>query len=121
MQSTMRFFTMIGLTSLLGAIFVVPGCGGDVEPPGATIEDVCEQFCSCGQTCGESARADCIRSGEEQQDLAVAGGCSDTFDEYLQCLNDNLDCNGGGSQLPPACNAIFEEVMQCTGGDDAGG
>lgn len=99
----MKLFTNAFLA--LFGITLAAGCGG------ASVDSICDRVCECEQ-CTDADRTQCVSSGEQFENQAVAAGCQDQYDEYLSCLDDNLVCTNGEAEAS-GCGAAVSALDSC--------
>lgn len=88
-----------------------PGCG-------SSIGSYCDQVCEC-VGCSESERTDCADSLEDLQKAADDDGCGDKFQDYLSCVNSELECKDDQFSAD-GCDAEAEAFGECSPGSGVG-
>lgn len=106
----MRLFALLAIV-LSTPLWALAGCGG------ASIADICQRACECVGNC-DTQQDECERNGEAYEELASELGCSDSWDAYVSCLDENLVCTDGEVN-EGACSAelsTFESDCSTTAG-----
>lgn len=110
-MKTNRLGGGMGFVWMLAAIVAgASGCGGTSDEQ--RIAALCEEMCDCNGGCSDGERTDCTNGGESLRDEASAAGCSDTWNEYILCLDENMTCGPTGPD-PGPCLSIAEELDTC--------
>ena len=107
----------LGIVGALGAMLTAfVGCdGGDPDPDtGPSVSAICDKMCECKGGCGASEKKDCVTEGEALEQRSKEGGCSDTWIEYKECLDENMTCTAGGPD-PGSCGSFLEGLSACWG------
>jgi hypothetical protein len=76
------------MAALIGGAMWLAGCG-------TSPEDLCDSICDC-RGCSDREFDDCVRSYEAGAELAERYGCEDDYDDYLDCVDDSLECHYSG-------------------------
>jgi hypothetical protein len=71
-----------------------------------SVRDLCEELDS---ECKGIAVSDCIDDGHDLESRAELEGCTDAFEEYLDCIDDEL-CAWASE-----CTDTRAEVISCVG------
>ena len=70
-----------------------------------SVEDICDRL---DDECSDVLRYDeCVRDGESLQDDAVANGCGDLMDTYLDCLDE------AGCGWRQQCASLGDDLFAC--------
>ena len=93
----------VGAIALWG---VAPGCGG------ASVGKYCDQVCEC-LGCSDSERDECSDAMGDLRKTAEDAGCSGEFDDYLSCINDELECNDDQVSAD-GCDVEEKAVGECS-------
>jgi hypothetical protein len=109
----LRHFVLAGLSGCF-LIALAPGCG-----VGATA--ICQKYCDCRpEGCIDSELDTCVENVEENIATADKAGCGSEHDDYLSCLDEQLDsCR---AEPESACRSEAELTLRCLGagqGDDS--
>jgi hypothetical protein len=86
-QGTRGVVRAVATAALIGGALCLVGCG-------TSPEDVCDSLCDC-QGCSDRQYDDCVEAYERAQDQAERYGCGDEYEDYLDCLDDTLECRYG--------------------------
>lgn len=79
-------------------LLALPACG-------PSVEDLCDAQCDC-EGCNDDERDKCISGGEKLESEADRLDCDDEFDDYIECLDDEMRCESGGK---------FDDGDRCKG------
>jgi hypothetical protein len=90
--------TVVALASL-------SGCG-----PSAS--GYCEDKCDC-TGCSDNELDECVDNLEDLERSAEDEGCDDQWDDYLTCLDDELECRSGGTVDEDGCERKFLTLLSC--------
>jgi hypothetical protein len=91
---------LISALLLLGA----PGCG-------TSAADLCDEVCDC-EGCSEADLDECVDELEEIEERAEALGCEDEMDDYMSCVDSELECSGSEAQVD-GCDAEARALTSC--------
>jgi hypothetical protein len=79
--------------------FVLPGCSG------ASVANLCDRVCEC-TGCSDLEYEDCIDDGEDLEKAAEEAGCNDAWEDYLSCIDEELECNDGDVKVDGCLSEI---------------
>jgi hypothetical protein len=85
---------MLDKRCLIHALLLVPGAGWALVGSGCSssrVTRVCDIMCDC-TGCNEAGYTDCIDEAEAAQKLSADKSCGGSFDAYLTCLEDEIEC-----------------------------
>ncbi len=72
---------------------------------------LCEAICDC-TGCSEDELAECTDDIDDQEKEADDAGCSDQADEYLSCLNEQVECRDSKVDLD-GCDTAEKSLDNC--------
>jgi hypothetical protein len=91
---------------------LAPGCGGP------SIGAYCDKACEC-VGCNDKQRDECTDAVGDAKKKAEDDGCSDQFNDYLSCVNEELECKN--DQLnADGCESEAKAFGKCSGGSGFG-
>ena len=90
---------------------IAVGCGPD-------LQSICEQAEDCHGGNEKDVEA-CVVQMETEQELVDDIGCSDEYDEYMECYEGSAECRDGGPGVPCQTEADCGGAA-CDGGQCAG-
>jgi hypothetical protein len=103
------FLGKITRGALLGsaAVLLLLGASGC----GTSAADLCEEACDC-EGCSDAELDECIDELEEIEERAEDLGCEDEMDDYMSCVDSELECSEGKARAD-GCDSEARELTQC--------
>ena len=92
-------FKSLLIIPLLAAIPVVTGCGGS-----------CDSVCDDAQDCPGATKVNCDDACGKSETLAEDAGCSDQYDDMINCLGDMNDIC---SDKDTSCDSKVSAYVGC--------
>jgi hypothetical protein len=91
------------------ALLVLTACG-------ASAEDICDAACDCaGDSCSDAEHADCLEEFEEEEAQAEETGCTDEYEEVIDCYDEKATCKDGRYDFADdACGEAVDAYDNCT-------
>lgn len=107
----LRSFFPLHLVALGALLAVLPGCG-------TSLADLCEEVCDC-EGCSDAQLEECIDESEEIEEAAEELGCEDQLDDWVSCIDSELECRDGDADTD-GCEQEEQAVARCGKGSPAG-
>jgi hypothetical protein len=100
-----RILGVAAALAYLGALGTTTvGCG-------SAAGSICDVTCDC-RGCSESDYDECIDEYEDFERESDARDCLPEFDEYVGCIEDEIECRDGRVDAD-GCNTPFERWLRC--------
>lgn len=98
---------------LLGALLSLAAAGGALFVAGCPSQEerACDIICDC-TGCSEARYLDCVDKTETAKKAAAEASCPADFDEYLACLEEELECKDDAFSFD-GCEDEEESLRQC--------
>lgn len=113
---SMKSVVTVARAAVLGVAAVTfwglaPGCG-------PSIGAYCDKACEC-MGCSQKERDDCTDNLDDAKRAAEHDGCSDQFNDYLSCVNEELECKDDRIEAD-GCETEAEALGKCSDGTVVG-
>lgn len=92
-------FKSLLMVPLVASLAVLTGCGAS-----------CDSVCDDAQGCPGATKANCDDACGKSETLAEDAGCSDQYDDMIDCLGDMNDIC---SEKDPSCDSKISAYMGC--------